>query len=109
MRFVQVRLPEQEPDSVVKDMAIPLGIVGIVLMMVLPLPAMLIDVLLAVSIAIAIGVFLIVLFMEWSLRCAVVRSPSGRQYHLFRPQRHDEPVGFGCPCLAARPTRVGRP
>ncbi len=68
MRFVQVRLPEQEPDSVVKDMAIPLGIVGIVLMMVLPLPAMLIDVLLAVSIAIAIGVFLIGLFMDHPLQ-----------------------------------------
>jgi flagellar biosynthesis protein FlhA len=46
------------------DLALPIGIVGIVLMMVLPLPAMFIDFLLALSLATAIGVFLIGLFME---------------------------------------------
>ena len=49
------------------DIAVPLGIVTIVLMMVLPIPAMLIDMLLAVSLAVAIGVFLIGLFMEQPL------------------------------------------
>lgn len=42
----------------------PLGMVSIIFMMVLPIPAFLIDLLLAVSLAIAIGVFLIGLFME---------------------------------------------
>jgi flagellar biosynthesis protein FlhA len=42
--------------------------VGIVLMMVLPLPPLLIDLLLALSLAIAIGVFLIGLFMEHPLQ-----------------------------------------
>jgi flagellar biosynthesis protein FlhA len=46
------------------DLALPIGIVAIVLMMVLPLPAMLIDFMLALSLAMAIGVFLIGLFME---------------------------------------------
>jgi flagellar biosynthesis protein FlhA len=50
------------------DLAIPLGLVGVVLMMVLPLPAFLIDLMLAVSLAIAIGVFLIGLFMEHPLQ-----------------------------------------
>lgn len=50
--------------STLSDLALPLGITGIVLMMVLPLPAMLIDMLLAVSLAVAIAVFLIGLFME---------------------------------------------
>ncbi len=45
----------------------PLAIIGIVLMMVLPIPAFLIDMLLAVSLAVAIGVFLIGLFMEQPL------------------------------------------
>lgn len=53
----------KEPDSWT-ELAVPLAIVGIVLMMVLPLPAFLIDLLLALSLAIAIGVFLIGLFME---------------------------------------------
>src|SRR5690606_11187162 len=42
--------------------------VGIVLMMVLPMPSLLIDLLLALSLAIAIGVFLIGLFMESPLQ-----------------------------------------
>ena len=46
------------------DMVVPLAIVAIVLMMVLPLPEFLIDALLAVSLAVSIGVFLIGLFMQ---------------------------------------------
>jgi flagellar biosynthesis protein FlhA len=49
------------------DVIIPLGIIGIVLMMVLPLPAMLLDVLLSFSMALAIGVFLTALFIEEAL------------------------------------------
>lgn len=48
----------------VSDLVVPLAIIGIVLMMVIPLPAFLIDFLLALSLAISIGVFLIGLFME---------------------------------------------
>ncbi len=50
------------------EMAIALGIVGIVLMMVLPLPGVMIDALLAISLAVSIGVFLIGLFMEQPLQ-----------------------------------------
>jgi flagellar biosynthesis protein FlhA len=46
---------------------VPVGIVSIVMMMVLPIPAILIDMLLAISLAVAIGVFLIGLFMEQPL------------------------------------------
>ena len=49
------------------DFIVPLGIIGIVLMMVLPLPAMLLDLLLACSMALAIGVFLTALFIEEAL------------------------------------------
>ena len=42
--------------------------VGIVLMMVMPLPAMLVDAMLALSLAVSIGVFLIGLFMEKPLQ-----------------------------------------
>ncbi len=46
------------------DLIVPLGIIGIVLMMVLPLPAALLDVLLSFSLALAIGVFLTALFIK---------------------------------------------
>jgi flagellar biosynthesis protein FlhA len=49
------------------DIIVPLGIIGIVLMMVLPLPAFLLDVLLSFSMALAIGVFLTALFIEEAL------------------------------------------
>jgi flagellar biosynthesis protein FlhA len=49
------------------DLAVPMGIVTIVLMMVMPIPAIVIDMLLAISLAVAIGVFLIGLFMEQPL------------------------------------------
>ncbi|HEY2407730.1 MAG TPA: flagellar biosynthesis protein FlhA [Polyangiaceae bacterium] len=52
----------------VSELAIPLGIIGIVLMMVLPLPGFFIDAMLAVSLAASIGVFLIGLFMESPLQ-----------------------------------------
>ena len=51
-----------------QDLIVPLGFVGIVLMMVLPMPAFLIDGMLAISLAISIGVFLIGLFMESPLQ-----------------------------------------
>ena len=56
-----------ERHNVVADLAVPLALIGIVLMMVLPLPGFLIDVLLATSLAASIGVFLIGLFMEQAL------------------------------------------
>ncbi len=49
------------------DVVVPLGVIGIVLMMVLPLPAPLLDVLLAFSMALAIGIFLTALFIEEAL------------------------------------------
>jgi flagellar biosynthesis protein FlhA len=55
------------PTHWLTDIAVPVGIVTIVMMMVLPIPAILIDMLLAISLAVAIGVFLIGLFMEQPL------------------------------------------
>jgi flagellar biosynthesis protein FlhA len=49
------------------DAVVPMGIIGVVLMMVLPLPPQLLDLLLAFSIALAIGVFLTALFIEEAL------------------------------------------
>ncbi len=49
------------------DAFIPLGIIAVVLMMVLPLPPALLDVLIACSMALAIGVFLTALFIEDAL------------------------------------------
>ncbi len=57
-----------DATSSVKELTVPLAIVAIVLMMVVPLPAFLIDLLLAFSLAISIGVFLIGLFMESPLQ-----------------------------------------
>ncbi len=51
-----------------QDLVVPLGFVGIVLMMVLPIPAFLIDGMLAISLAVSIGVFLIGLYMETPLQ-----------------------------------------
>ena len=50
------------------ELAIALAIVGIVLMMVIPLPGVLVDAMLAISLAVSIGVFLIGLFMEQPLQ-----------------------------------------
>jgi flagellar biosynthesis protein FlhA len=55
------------PRARAADILVPLGIIGIVLMMVLPLPAPLLDALLAFSVALAIGVFLTALFIEDAL------------------------------------------
>ncbi|MEO7109293.1 MAG: flagellar biosynthesis protein FlhA [Polyangiaceae bacterium] len=46
------------------DVIVPLAIIGIILMMVLPLPAELLDVLIACSLALGIGIFLTALFIE---------------------------------------------
>jgi flagellar biosynthesis protein FlhA len=56
------------PSGSKTDLLFPLGIIGIVLMMVIPMPRFLIDGLLAVSLAVSIGVFLIGLFMEHPLQ-----------------------------------------
>jgi flagellar biosynthesis protein FlhA len=53
------------------SIAFPVGIISIVLMMVLPVPAFLLDGLLALSLAIAVGVFLIALFIERPLDYSV--------------------------------------
>ncbi len=49
------------------DLIAPLGIIGIILMMIMPLPAFVLDALLGISIALAIGVFLTALFIEEAL------------------------------------------
>jgi flagellar biosynthesis protein FlhA len=49
------------------DVIVPFGIIGIVLMMVLPIPAILLDFLLSFSMALSIGVFLTALFIEEAL------------------------------------------
>jgi flagellar biosynthesis protein FlhA len=51
-----------------EDFAVPIGLVAIILMMVVPLPAFLVDTFLATSLALSIGVFLIGLFMESPLQ-----------------------------------------
>jgi flagellar biosynthesis protein FlhA len=56
-----------DSTTVATEFAVPLALIGIVLMMVLPLPGYLIDVMLALSLAASIGVFLIGLFMESAL------------------------------------------
>jgi flagellar biosynthesis protein FlhA len=56
-----------DPATIAAEFAVPLALIGIVLMMVLPLPGYLIDVMLALSLAASIGVFLIGLFMENAL------------------------------------------
>ena len=61
------RADASKPTSL-KDLVVPLGFVGIVMMMVLPMPAFLMDGMLAISLAISIGVFLIGLFMETALQ-----------------------------------------
>ena len=55
------------PPQLKSDYVVPLAIIGIVLMMVLPLPPFLLDAMLAISLAASIGVFLIGLFMESAL------------------------------------------
>lgn len=55
-------------QSFVADLVIPIGLIGIVLMMVLPLPAFLIDGLLAISLAASIAIFMIGVFMESPLQ-----------------------------------------
>jgi flagellar biosynthesis protein FlhA len=63
---VSANVLAQEPPSR-WDAVVPLGILGIILMMVFPLPAALLDVLLAFSMALAIGIFLTALFIEEAL------------------------------------------
>src|SRR4051812_45547172 len=50
-----------------KDIIVPVAIIGIILMMILPMPPWLIDALISLSMAIAVGVFLTALFIENAL------------------------------------------
>jgi flagellar biosynthesis protein FlhA len=60
--------PAAAPEALRKgDAVVPVAIIGILLMMVLPLPAWLLDALLACSLALAVGVFLTALFIEDAL------------------------------------------
>ena len=58
----------RKADMRKSDVIIPLGIIGIVLMMVMPLPAAALDLLLTFSIALATGVFLTALFIDDALQ-----------------------------------------
>jgi flagellar biosynthesis protein FlhA len=49
------------------DALVPVGIIGVILMMILPLPPVLLDTLISLSMALAIGVFLTALFIEQAL------------------------------------------
>ena len=49
------------------DAIVPLAIIGVVLMMVLPIPPGLLDVLISLSMALSIGIFLTALFIEHAL------------------------------------------
>ena len=49
------------------DAIVPMGIIGIILMMILPLPPVLLDTLISLSMALSIGVFLTALFIEQAL------------------------------------------
>lgn len=49
------------------DALVPIGIIGVVLMMILPLPPILLDTLVSLSMALSIGVFLTALFIEQAL------------------------------------------
>ena len=50
-----------------KDIIVPVAIIGIILMMILPMPAWLIDAMISLSMAISVGVFLTALFIENAL------------------------------------------
>ncbi len=65
---------KSNPPVSLSELTVPLGIIGIVLMMVLPLPAALLDVLLTFSIALAIGIFLTALFIEDALEFSAFPS-----------------------------------
>ena len=64
---VDVAASKGDPKGDKWDAVVPMGIIGVVLMMVLPLPPQLLDLLLAFSIALAVGVFLTALFIEEAL------------------------------------------
>jgi flagellar biosynthesis protein FlhA len=55
------------PPLRIRDIAVPLGIIGIVLMMVMPLPPILLDVLLTFSVALSVVIFLTALFIQEAL------------------------------------------
>jgi flagellar biosynthesis protein FlhA len=59
-------LPLAAPRSKA-DLIVPVGIIGVVLMMVLPIPAIVLDAMLTLSVALSIGVFMTALFIEEAL------------------------------------------
>ena len=60
---------------------VPIGIIGIVLMMILPLPPALLDVLVSLSMALSIGVFLTALFIEQALELGFCDLAGRRDAH----------------------------
>ena len=61
----------KEPKSALATYTVPFALIGIVLMMVVPVPPFLLDIFLAMSLAIAVAVFLIALFIEKPLDYSV--------------------------------------
>ena len=64
-------MTKKKPPTGLGTYTVPFGLIGIVLMMVVPVPPSLLDGLLALSLAIAIGVFLIALFIQQPLEYSV--------------------------------------
>jgi flagellar biosynthesis protein FlhA len=56
--------PTKPVTASLLPLLMPLGIIGVVLMMVMPVPPFLLDMLLAISLTISVAVFLIALFVE---------------------------------------------
>ncbi len=57
----------RKDKSPILDAVVPVGIIGVILMMIIPLPPALLDTLIALSMALSIGVFLTALFIEKAL------------------------------------------
>ena len=57
----------KDTKAKIAEAAVPVGIIGVILMMILPLPPALLDTLIALSMALSIGVFLTALFIEQAL------------------------------------------
>ncbi len=57
----------EKPPSTAMSLVVPMGLLTVVLLLVIPIPPVLLDLLLAVSLAAGVGVFLIALFIEKSL------------------------------------------
>jgi flagellar biosynthesis protein FlhA len=69
--WIAILLDALPPKNSKLSLAVPIGFLFIVLVMVLPIPAVLLDGLLAISLATAVAVFLIALFIEQPLEYSV--------------------------------------